>query len=489
MLITQDIQGLRVLPEDWVASIRQEEVPDRWRVVDKDGGVSYLPYAPPPGPWVRWGDALVNPLWLHAVEGGWMDPAGFVYPPGELPAVEAVRASEPAGLPCPAESVISLIGHGQTCHWHTDAGDIHWDIPAVQVAQLHPDLFKLRGGVFLNLRRLRRIVKSNPRTVSPYVFWMDSGDSYKLNGAMEKLVAARLGLLELDKLEPYRAGYWRRQLRDYPYEIGRAPAERLRADFASPDVLLANIAYQAFLWRRRGWPVAFGTSFRDAHYDPNRVSLYHAGFLDTGRDDHRKNALPEEELFEWWQRILLEMIQDGLFRYTDLGFVDEYVADRGIGWKHPEILLVAEKESQGRMVRQLAEELGLSWTVTQGVSTMVGDEFLALALRAAGVTRVRPLFVVDWDEGGASLGKTMVRHLIWWGMPVDPPEFVCRPELFTAEELAWAATPRSIRNPATAKRVELWVEEFGGIHGQAMGIAVNFLKPYERMKAAVLAIL
>ena len=489
MLITQDAEGLRVLPEEWVAAIRREEVPDRWRVVDKDGGVSYLPCAPTDGPWVPLGDALLNPQHLRRVEGGWLDPAGFFYAGGELPVLSWPRAFEPPGLPCAAASVISLIGYGKTCHWHTDEGDIHWNIPAVQVATLHPDLFKLRGGVFLNFRRLRRILKTNPKTVSPYVFVMDSGDRYELNGAMEKLVAERLGLRELDKIEPYHAAYWRRSLRDYAYEIGRAGAERLRADFDAPDVLLANIAYQAYLWRRRGLPVTFGTSFRDTYYEPNRIALYHAGFLDSGRDDHRENALPDEELFERWQRILLEMIQDGLFRYTDLGFVDEYERDRGIGCNRPEILLVAEKESQGRMVRQLAEELGLSWTVTQGVSTMVGDEFLARALRAAGVTRVRPIFIVDWDEGGASLGKSMVRHLIWWGMPSDPPEFLCRPELFTPEELAWAATPRSIRNPATARRVAMWVEEFGGIGGQAMGLAVNFLKPYERMKAALLAIL
>lgn len=489
LLITQDFQGLRVLPKEWVASIRQEEVPDRWRVVDKDGGVSYLPSAPPDGPWVPLGDALVAFEHLSRCPQGWMDPAGFVYPDGPPVGLAKVRAFEPAGLPCAAAAVISLIGHGRTCHWHTDEGEIHWDIPAVQVASLHPDLFKLRGGVFLNFRRLRRILKSNPRTVSPYVFVMDSGDAYKLNGAMEKLVAERLGLQELDKIQPYHAGYWRRRLRDYPYEIGRAGSERLRADFASPDVLLANLAYQAFLWGRRGWPITFGTSYRDTYYEPNRIALYHAGFLDSGQGVPREKALPEEVLFELWQRILLEMIQDGLFCYSDLGFVDEYEDERGIGCKHPEILLVAEKASQGRLVRQLAEELGLSWTVTQGVSTMVGDEFLALALMRAGASRVRCIFVVDWDEGGASLGKSMVRHLIWWGLPADPPEFLCRPELFSAEELAWAATPRSVRNPATARRVAMWVEEFGGIDGLAMGIAVNSLKPYERMKAALLAIL
>lgn len=488
MLITQDFEGLRVLPYEWVASIRQEEVPDRWRVVDKNGGVSYLPYAPPAGPWVALGEALVRFEHLRMFEGGWIDPAGFVYPAAAALPSEVRASCEPDGLPCAAAAVVSLIGHGKTCHWHTDQGDIHWDLPAAQVATLHPDLFKLRAGVFLNFRRLRQIVKSNPRTVSPYVFVMDSGDAYKLNGAMEKLVASRLGLVELDKVEPYRARYWRRRLRDYAYEISRASQERLRADFPSPDVLLANIAYQVYLWRRRGLPVTFGSSFRDAYYEPNRVALYHAGFLNSGQGDCRENALPEEDLFELWQRVLLEAIQDGMFRYTELGFVDEYERDRGIGWKHPEILLVAEKESQGRKVRALAEELGLSWTVTQGVSTMVGDEFLARALRAAGVNRVRCLFIVDWDEGGASLGKTMVRHLIWWGLPADPPEFVCRPELFTPAELAWAATPRSVRHPATARRVAMWVEEFGGIEGRALGIAVNFLSA-ERMRAALLAIL
>jgi len=489
VLITQDAEGLVFRRPEEIASITPEYA-DRWRVVDAWGCVSYLPTAPPAGPWVALGESWVNPRWLRPQGEFWVDPAGFCYPRqtlGQAPTLPQEAAAE--GLPCAAPAVVSLIGHGKTCHWHTDEGDIPWNMPAVQAAPRHPHLFQMRQGIFLNLRRLKRIRKKNPRTVSPYLFEMDTGEVYELNGASEAVVANRLGLTELDKLQPYHRGFWRRQLRAYPYEISQAPAARLLADFASPDVLLANLVWQVYLWRLQGLPVRFGLSFRDAHYNPNKAALFRAGFLDCGQGGIRKGAKPEDELFVLWERVLLEMVSDGLFSYTDLGFIDEYGSDRGIGAKHPHILLVAEKSTQGRMVAQLARELGLSWVITKGVSTLVGDLFLANALKAATNQTIRSLFVVDFDEGGWSLGNSMVKHLQKWGIQASPPEFVCWPSHFSAEELEMIAIPRNLRDPATATRVRKWVAEMGGLNGKAMGISVNYLQPYERLKAAVLSVL
>ncbi len=484
----QDEQGLLFAPESDIATLTPE-YRERWRVVLKDGTVANRPTPPPPGPWVPHGKSLVAPCHLVATAEGWRDPAGFLYAPGDLPAPPEPKEEErwpptvPA-LPCHPDRVISLLGYERNCYWHTDDGDIHWKIPAVQAAEAHPTLLKIGKGVFLNRPRLRRINKDN-RTTSSYTMVMDSGDRYELDRASLKPVTERLGLLNLTYLEPHRPGLKRYDLRDYPYEIRKARRERLRADFRNRKHLMANIVWQFFRSCQEGPRLDYGEELRDLFYTAIEHCLFRAGWLQIRGEDDKDKAW--KELTE----IVRQLVADyRLFTYQEIGFIDDDPGSRIIGRLRPEVVLVAEKKSLGENAFRLAEEFGISCQVVGGSPTLNESEYFARALGEVGQGPVRVIAYVDYDPPGWAIGDTFAKHLTRFGLPhVQPVEFLVRAENFTAEELELFAMPCSTNSPSLATKARQWLKRCGGINGQLLMIHANHLEPYERVRACMARLL
>jgi len=138
-------------------------------------------------------------------------------------------------------------------------------------------------------------------------------------------------------------------------------------------------------------------------------------------------------------------------------------------------------------VEKLALEFGFSSYVTRGVSTLVSDEFLAAALKKVSHGPFRIISVVDHDVGGRLITRTLATHLRSYGLTVEEPEQLMGPHLFTPEEIARLALPCTARNLSQATKVKNWVQEGGGINGQPLMLHVNHLRPYERLRAALLA--
>lgn len=486
MLISEDFDGLLFHPLEDVASLTPE-YRHRWRVVDAVGRVSSILSPPPPGPWVPAGGSLVHPKWIH----NGFDPAGFSHPAHELP--PAPPPPQPVaieGLPCNSFEVVRLEGVGENglaCTWYTDRGEFRWDMSASRAAALHPDLLQFQRGVYVNRRRLASLRQDGATSV----LTLDDGSQYRFhNTNAARLLARRLGLPHVRFLEPEIPGLRRLQVRDYPYELASAPDERLRADFSSARQLLANLVWQTYRWRSQGQHPDYGNTYRGYWYVPVVATLYRAGFLTRAQ----ARVLPDgagrsaaSKLYLQLQELVAEMVgEHRLFEFQQLGFKDPRPELRCLGQRHPEIVLIAEKESLHESVKRIGREFGLTTLLLGGAPSLVETEYFVRALQAVAKGPIRVLALVDFDPGGWIIAESFVQQCLRFGLEVGLDiHYLVRAEVFTPQELQLYAIPCPTSTPTLESRAQAWLNKGGGIGGKALGIHANHLQPYQRVKAEV----
>lgn len=296
---------------------------------------------------------------------------------------------------------------------------------------------------------------------------LDSGEQVKATAKFAPGVRSFLGL---DSYVAQPESLTRVFLREYPFEIARASAQVLRQSFSSARHLIANLIWQALEYYRQGLEMGYGKSHRGFLYKPVKATVERAD-------------LNSDEVDRVYERQLAQMIdQDALFGYRDLAFQDSHSHLREIGVRHPEIILVIEKECVSEAGIAAARELGLSWIVTGGVARLLAVEFFCEALHKVYRGPVTVIDLGDFDPGGWVSGRTFVDHLARYHTPCPlGAQFLVRPELFTAEELELYSRALSIKN----ERIDGWLEESGGIAGQARGIHCDWLYPPERVVRAI----
>ncbi len=280
--------------------------------------------------------------------------------------------------------------------------------------------------------------------------------------------------LQLDRYQPQPESLTRLFLREYPFEIARAPAPVLQAHFPSPRHLIAALLWQT-LERIRTGLGPYGDDHPGYFYKPLYATLERAGFL---TQQFSKSAA--QELF---QRVLSRMVRDDrLFDYRDLGFVDHFAHQREIGSIRPDILLVIERDCLTQAGIAAARQCGISWVVTAGIARVITVEFFCAALHQVYRGPVLVVDYGDFDPGGWLNGRVFVQHLDRYDTPCPKgPHYLVRPELYTQEEIDLFSRPLSSKDG----RVEEWLAESGGIAGQARGIHADWLHPAERVHQAL----
>jgi len=435
MILFEDDQGLCFWPEELIASVTPA-FPNRFRIVTADGTVGYSPSAEP----------FVNAQWC----GSGADPAGF---PQEL--IAAVTPSQYVQEPFWA---VQRTANGWLRHLDqsTSAGS----------AEDLEGLVQCADDWYFQPRRLRRV--GNPALLLTF----DQGRTIKVAPAFHDVVKAALGITSLQLLPE---GLTRTFLREYPFEIARAPAEVLKRHFQTARQLVANLLWQALFYRRLGLDKGYGITHRGFWYNPLYATLERAGLIELP-DDLRLDKAGAEAMYA---NVLGQMIErDRLFCYRDLGFADSHSQDREIGARRPEVILLIEKESLSAAGIAAARHHGISWIVTGGISRLVAVEYFCAALQSVYGGEVVVLVLGDFDPGGWLTGHTFVVHLARYGVfcPAGPV-FLVRPEVFSEEELRLFSRPLSAKDG----RVEEWLAASGGIAGEARGIHADWLQPAERV--------
>jgi len=428
MIVMEDERGLCFWPEELVAAITPA-FPNRFQVVCADGSVGYTFQATP----------KVEPGYVR--EG--KDPAGFEHP-GIEPGPPPVYVREPyLRLRLTAEGLVW--DEGIACE--------------VTLAEACRGLVQGGNSWWFQPRRLRRLERKD----ESLVLEMDDGSTLGVGPKWAGQVLEALGVLAF---VPMPAALRRIWVRDFPFELCWAPAAVLRRYFPDVASLLANLIWQQLSYHRLGLNKGYGKCHRGFWYNPVEATVERLGLGSDGAE-----ALLYRILGRW-------VDDDALFCYRDLGFDDAHGHLREIGSRLPGVVLVIEKTEVAQGGIAAARHFGISWVVTGGISKIVAAEFFAYALREVHAGDVRAFIFGDFDPGGRVNGRAVVAHLARFGVGCPKgAEFLIDASVFTEEELELFSRPLSAKN----ERVDGWLEETGGIHGQARGIHADWLQPPSRL--------
>lgn len=490
MIVVQAEDGLEFWRPELVASFTPE-FRNWWRVVRADGRVAHIPTAPPEGPWVALGNALVQPRWLTACLEGWRDPAGFLLGQGALAEVASPPpAPVSADLPYPPDEIYALTIHPiyeKRFLWLTDHGPVEGRRSGrlAPIALRHPDLVLLKKGTYLNRRRLSAIRRRDPR----HIITLDNGQKYLLSGGgAVRPMAERLGLTSLEELPPHEpARFGNYQLRDWPVELARASAEFLKAHFDTPRKLIAHLIWQRFRLLSSGDKRRWSDSYRGFWYESVVHTLSRAGLLHPQQVDEEADKV---DLYHVMFKIFDLLVEKAeFFRLMEFGLSEPDPDQTRLGKTRPEIVVVTEKDDLLQDTARICRELGLTHYHLGGQPPRLRTEYLAYRLRKLTQAPLWVIAFVDYDEAGWTIGRAVVNQLAALGVTVERLDFLLREECFTEEEIRLYAHPCKSKTKALRTLARLWVESGGGIGGEALGIHASHVQPFKRVQKLFLDLL
>lgn len=517
--------GLAFWSRGEIARVRQERGTGRLEVLHVSGRLGHRPgpldsVAGPP--WVALaGGALVHPD--HAGPDGVPAPADPAPGPGqevrELPGGWGQPVDAGSGLPPaaeePAEEEIPGLGvrpgevrrleaEDRVTTWFTDRGEIRGTIGQGNLeARRHPDMVKAGHGLYVNGRRIREI--RNPSGEKHFYLEMDDGFQAPLGQTgpypMWRTLAEDLGLPHLYFLEPRpeTARVLEHEgLRDWPRLLLDMDEEFLRAEFAeNPRRLIGNAVLQVARTLSAGNPADYGFDHRGMWYLLIVQLLHRAGLAGAadavaGEPLGWETTLDELEwlardrkasLYKLYEGILTAFVGEyRLFDYRGLGFSEARPELRFLGTRHPEVVLVAEKGTLLRSVRELVRLFGCSAIVLGGQPSYLAMEFFSEALGPLlGGRPIRQIDFCDHDPDGYNIGKSVSRHFGRFGLDVESRGRLIRPERFTEEEIRRYALPLHPGSEAIRRKIENWIAETGGIGGLGLGLHADLLRPLSRV--------
>lgn len=469
-VILEHLDGLVFVPPEEIAAWSPTR-PARWRVILADGRVLHHPGPVPAGPWKRWGEHWVLPQHLTREGKSYLAPSGLRLEGGGVARLAPVALPEPD-----ADPRVWLENRDGLGVWHMlDGSEDPTQLPFVEATHQHGGLAPISELRFVNYNRIQQI-ESGRNGARPSLR-LDDGSVFSLpRGSFAHKLKQVLGLNSFGELGPDRQGARYLALRDYPYEIARAPAERLRADFASSLHLMANVVWQVACGR-----FSYGDGFMAFFYYPLMATLERAGFDSADKD----------QLYIQFAAMMTRMVYIyRLFTYHEFGFKDPAPELRVIGDRQPgRILLVEKGERLAEYARQLQAELGISLLICKGMPSLLAAEYFVPELRRHFQGEVEVFFYGDFDEYGWDMGPTFITHLKFYGVACKRLERLVLPSCFSAEELQLHSRVISTPSRESYGRVQRWIREGGGINGEARGIHGNWLQPFERVRARMLEIL
>ncbi len=353
-------------------------------------------------------------------------------------------------------------------------------------------LVKAGRGRYLQLDQLRRIRPQRKRFELEFL----NGETTWISWGARHALSEALGLVDLYQLPfpDHHRPLYEEGLRDWPEELMRS--KRLKDWFGNDERrLILNLAWQAFRWRDR--QLGYGHDHRGFWYRPVAPALRRAGFLSTGVRFESLSwttltdiglalkILGKDRHYALYELLLAALVGDyKLCVYEDLGFTEPR-PDRRAWGERADWVVMAEKGSLEEVVLHLHRRFQTSYIIFGGIPSLVATEFFAKGLAARTNNPVRLAALVDFDPSGWIAGHAFGDQLRRYGLQVDEPVFLNRPERFTPEELELFAYPIKASTPQRQGKVQAWLRQSGGINGQPLGIHADHLRPFARVEQAL----
>lgn len=451
----------------------------RWRVVLADGQVVHHPGPVPEGPWVQLDAHWVQPRLLKDAK----DPAGFQLPdqpilqPQPVPPPPAIEASP--SLPFNPEQVLWLDGGYKATWWHLEDGrQIQDQLAGEHAASQHPGLLRFSRTTWIHHNRIRFMeldtVHLDGNAALPLTTTRYSANIRQIMGipATDRLSADDHGLLQME-------------LRDFPFEIARASAADLRLYFPTAYSLICNVLYQTFDVYERTGVFPYYNTFNGYFYRPLQATLYRHGSLTRAqlRAPWRPFSAKDRLKLVYLRALHAMVYHYKLFTYRQFGFKDAFPEDRVMGTKRRHQILLVEKGDQVEATaRGLQENYGLTMLILKGNPSLLATEYFAEELKKHGIYEVEVYFYGDFDYAAWDIGPAFIRQLRFYGIRCVHLARLLLPGCFTREELPLVSRPIKTPSLTIVQRVKRWVQESGGIDGEARGIHANWLFPMERVR-------
>src|SRR5712692_6961450 len=269
---------------------------------------------------------------------------------------------------------------------------------------------------------------------------------------------------------------------DYAQDLRQLSATELRALFAfassgrvNATRVIKNLIWQAYTAIRDGRRAPIAGNLRSFWYTDVKPVLSRLGVAVEGR---RATELVYDAFVEMVTR-------HHLFRYRDLGFLDEGAQTRAGGQTNGTVLLFAEKDGRFALVREVAQASDATALALGGYPSSLATESLVQALQQAGVLAARPalqLFsVVDYDPSGYWIAREFAAQLHAFGVQEVTLHPLMRPERLTTAQVALGRYTLP-----TGSKTTNWVRETGGIDGEPYGLEADAFAP-DVIRAAFLA--
>jgi hypothetical protein len=440
----------------------------------------------------------------------------------------SIRTGAGKALSVRREDVLLVEGKDEKVTWttvrgaFTQAGE-HYAGKALREIGWEDSFIGAGAGLYINPCRLRSILWI--RKEKSFRILLDSGEGrapleVRVHPEKRKTMAKALGLAHLYNVEPLPDEHrvlWEEGLRDYSTELFYMTEDELRGFFSREDGsidvrrLIANIIWQQFRWKRLGRTLSSDTATeRGFWYRPVKTVLMRLGLLKHTAHSALLNlsdggVFPEDlsdlllfgldwrsprsegDLDALMLKILVDMVGDyRLFTYRDLGFMDPE-KDRCIGTTRPETVLVVEKKNLFSVASKAHERWGVSAVCLGGNPTWLPTEYFCFELQKAlpPGKSVRLLTIVDYDPFGWILAEIFRNQLDRYGVDVSSMRHLVTPHRFTEEEIRSLSYVVESDSPAIRGKIEKWVQDGGGIDGEARAIQADHIWPRERYDAVL----
>jgi hypothetical protein len=258
-------------------------------------------------------------------------------------------------------------------------------------------------------------------------------------------------------------------IRSFDKDIRQMPRQELRHHFCfkttgkvNVTVLIKNLIWQTYTWISQGQIEPIEGNIRSFWYMSVKPVLSRLGLSVSG-DRYT------ERVYDNFIRLITVC---RLFRYADLGFIDERLYQRHIGQTHGNLILFVEKDGLFPIVREIAEKYSVTAISLGGFPSYLTTEYLLRNMAEAGLLRdpVHLFGLTDYDPSGYWIEHEFAQQLREYGVELGKVHSVMDPKTLP-EELVEIAKYKLTKSAKT----DNWVTVTGGIAGEAYGLEADAL--------------
>lgn len=327
----------------------------------------------------------------------------------------------------------------------------------------HGNIVRCHNSYLVNLDQVQRV---RPAGKGEYRLGLYAGLEVPLTIGQGP-VLEYFGIESLDHVVPWserQAAILKENLRRFEKDIRFMDDEEIRAHFSYESTgelvirwVIGNIVWQVYNWIQEGRMDKLDGNIRSFWYSHIKPVL--ARFIKVSNAQY--DALTD---------VLAKYVGElRLFRYSDIGFVDDSGSTGLVGDRLPYVIFCAEKQGHLRALQQVAAEKGVTIIALGGQPSLLTTEGLIDALMLKGVDLRQRFYLltdVDYDPSGNIIAESFRRQLAQLGIAQVWRFDIIQPESFLAQEIKYFKFPVPQDTPSDRAKTRAWLDRrktpFGG---------------------------